>query len=124
MKVLGPFPDMQAVVREVVKDLGSFGVQTDATLQDRLPFITATETGGSDNRFTDTTDMEVSVFTADYSGKALADTIRQRLLATPIVTSVGTVDYSVTSIKPREIPWTDGATVRRWVATYRLSARR
>lgn len=118
------FPDVLAVLHTVLSPFGTYGVQTDATLTDKLPFITAMEIGGRDNRITDFTTVDVSVFAPSYAGKALAESIRQTLLTTPIVTDAGIIDRCETQTKPHEVPWTDGSTVRRWIATYRISARR
>lgn len=122
--MLTNFPDVQDMLREVLSEYGTYGIQTDSHLNDKLPFITTTEVGGSDNRHTDTATVDVSVFTANYSGKSLAESIRQRLISGPIATGVGVIDRAVTYSRPVEIPWTDGSQVRRWVATYRVSARR
>lgn len=124
MPALAAFPDVQAMLQEVLSPYGTFGVQTDAHLADKLPFVSVTEIGGTDNHFTDFTEIDVNVFTPDYSGKALAETIRQRLISGPIVTAAGVIDRVTTSTKPRELPWTDGSTVRRFAATYRVRARR
>lgn len=124
MLVLDAFPDVQAMLHEVLSSYGTFGVQTDAHLLDKLPFIAAREIGGRDDRITDYTEVDIDVFTSGYSGKELAEEIRQYITAGVIVTSVGQIDRATTSTKPHEIPWTDGSTVRRFTATYRLRARR
>jgi hypothetical protein len=124
MPILAAFPDVQAMLVEMLADYGTVAVKTGPDLAEKLPFISVQRLGGRDDRFTDEAPVDVDVFTPDYSGLALAETIRQRLTAGPIRTSLGVIDRITTDSAPREIPWTDGSTVRRFAATYRLRARR
>ena len=124
MPVLGAFPDLHDVLQRLLSDLGTVAVKTGPDLNDRLPFIAVNRVGGPDDGVTDTAVMDIDVFTPDYRGHALAETIRQRLQAGPHRTEAGQIDRVTTDVAPREIPWTDGSTTRRWNATYRMSARR
>lgn len=123
-QVLSSFPDVQAILKDVLADFGTYGIQTDAHLEDKLPFVTSRELGGQDNRITDATTVDIDVFASSYAGKGIAESIRQTLTAAPLVTATGIIDTCTTQTKPHEVPWTDGSTVRRWTATYRITARR
>lgn len=118
------FPDVQRMLIELLAGYGTVAVQTTATLEDNLPFITVQRGGGRDNFFTDTASVTIQVFSSTYSGMAIAETIRQFLTDGPHVSSIGVIDRVTTDSGPIEVPWTDQSTVRRFTATYRLRVRR
>jgi hypothetical protein len=119
------FPDAERAVLAAVADLGITGVETPATLADSLPFIRVQRTGGGDDRITDTADAEVSVFATGLTqAKAVAETIRQRLLAGGIGTSHGVIDSARTTAGPVAVPPTDSANLRQVTTSYQVTMRR
>jgi hypothetical protein len=105
-------------------DMQVVGPRLPADLQDRLPLIRVRAIGGSDDRITDRTRVDVEVYAADYlTARGLAEAARQRLLAYPHMTEAGNVDRVETESRPAEIPHDDQA-VRLVAATYRISLRR
>lgn len=119
------FPDIEAAFHELLSGFGENGVATPPDLENKLPFIRVQAIGGGDDRVTDSVSLAVSVFTADRSGLEIAEQIRQTLTATGgKATSVGVIDRITTDLRPIEVPWTDGATIRQFAARYRVRARR
>lgn len=127
---LGPFPDFARAVLDVLADLGTVGTETRPGLQTSLPYIRATRTGGADDRFTDTADVEVSAFTTDATtARQLADQIRARLLTGPVAgrsfdTGHGRIDQVRTITGPVPVPPTDSDNLRQVTASYQVSGRR
>lgn len=122
---LAPFPDVERVVADLVSDLGGVGRETGTDLQTNLPFIRVRRIGGSDDRFTDVARVDVRVYEAAASdAKALAETIRQRLLAGPANTARGVIDRVFTEVAPIEVPSPDPERYCIWSGTYRVSLRR
>jgi hypothetical protein len=123
--VLAPFPDVERAVGDLVADLGTPGSETNITLQSTLPYIRIRRLGGSDDRITDAARVDVHVYDTDATNaKAIAETIRQRLISGPSTTTHGVIDRVWTEVGPQTIPAADTANIRQVVATYRVSMRR
>ncbi|MEV2277869.1 DUF3168 domain-containing protein [Nocardiopsis sp. NPDC049922] len=125
MADLQPFPDIEDVLCEALADLGETGSETPADLQDHLPFIRPTRIGGSDDRRTDTSRVDIDCFGATRAQAwQVARAVQQRLISGPVhVPGVGLIDRARTELGPRRAPHPD-ETVRRVLATYRVSTRR
>ncbi|WP_304455856.1 DUF3168 domain-containing protein [Nocardiopsis sp. YSL2] len=122
---LPPFPDIEDLLCEALADLAETGSETPHDLQDHLPWIRPTRIGGSDDRRTDVSRVDVDVF-APTRAEAwrIARAVQQRLITGPTrVIGVGLIDRARTELGPRRAPHTD-QTIRRVLATYRVSARR
>lgn len=125
------FPDTARVVVDLLADLvggcDNIGTDTPATtLQATLPYLRVQRIGGDDDGFTDSALVSIDAFAAIRSdAQALAEAVRQRLLSRPIpVTGGVTLDYASTATAPNEVPWSDDQSVRRFTASYRITARR
>lgn len=118
------FPDILECLSHALAEFGTFGIQTPPDLEDHLPFVEAQILGGYDNFMTDEASVHIGVFTADYSGQDITEQIRQKLIPGQIVTAAGVLDRVYTELRPMEVPYTDGSTVRHFVTQYRVSARR
>lgn len=127
---LGPFPYLARALLDLLADLGTVGTETRPGLQTALPYIRATRTGGADDRFTDSADVEVSVFTTDATAAmTLALQIQARLLGGPFAgpsfdTAHGRIDQVRTITAPVPVPPTDSDNLRQVTASYQVSARR
>jgi hypothetical protein len=125
-----PFPDIVAVLRNVLVDLVGddcerIGTATPSTLQTSMPFIRVQRFGGADDGFTDAPLVAIDAFAADRdTAWALAEAIRQRLLTGPHTVAGGTIDNGTTATAPNEVPWSDDQTIWRFTASYRVTARR
>lgn len=119
------FPDIEAALVTLLEDLATTDTATPANLQTAMPFIRVTRFGGADDRFTDSAAVNIDTFAATRADSlALAQTILQRLISGPQVVGTTTLDYTTTATAPNEVPWSDDQTIRRFSASYRLSARR
>jgi hypothetical protein len=124
MTALSAFPDVERVLGDLFSDLGTIGSETDIDLQSSLPFIRVRRIGGTDNRVTDATRVDVDVYATDAtSAKTLTELIRQRLISGPSATAHGVIDRAWTESGPQTAP-TDDQNIRRVIATYRISLRR
>ena len=130
MADLAAWPDVHDVLFHLFDDLVAdaesqvVGPMLPADLQDRLPLLRVRGIGGSDDRITDRTRVDVEAYAADYpTARDLAEAARQRLLAYPHMTEAGHIDRVETESRPAEIPHDDQA-VRLVAATYRISFRR
>lgn len=122
-----PFPDIEVVLVELLLDLasGGAGTATPSNLQDTMPYLRVQRIGGEDNGWTDAPLVAIDAFAADRpTAQALAEAVRQRLLTGPHTVDAGTVDNATTATGPNEVPWSDDQTVRRFAASYRVTARR
>lgn len=120
---LAPFPDIELAVVDLLALLANAGTVTPADLQARLPFHKVHRFGGSDDRITDTARVDVDTFAADHSGRVAAEAVRQVLLAGPHRVGAVVLDRVLTASAPVEVPY-GGTGVRRWTASYQISARR
>jgi hypothetical protein len=125
MADLPPFPDVEDLLSEAFTDLGETGSETPDDLQDHLPFIRITRIGGSDDRRTDTSRVDVDCFGATRAQAwQIARAVQQRLISGPThVPGTGLIDRARTELGPRRAAHPD-QNVRRVLATYRVSARR
>ena len=124
MPALAGFPDVERILGDLLGDLGTVGSETNIDLQSQLPYIRVHRIGGADNRITDASRVDIDVYTADATaGKALAETIRQRLTVGPSATTHGVIDRAWTESGPQTAP-TDDPNLRRVITTYRISFRR
>lgn len=119
------YPDVQRLLVDELEALtgaGHTGIETPVNLADVLPFVRVLRIGGFSDRLNDRATVDVDVFAASYSaGELLAEQVRQHLVGPP--PPVVLLDRVDCEIAPRELPWGDG-TVRRWNATYLVTARR
>lgn len=120
------WPDVELALGDFLADLGTCGAETPLALQDSLPYIRLSRTGGGDDRMvTDTATVSVDVFAANPDdAKQLAETIRQRLLfGLPAKTAHGVLDFARTAVAAIQTPPTDSDNLRLAVASYVISAR-
>jgi hypothetical protein len=126
--VLRRFPDVQKVIADslVAAGLvaaGHAGAQTPTDLQEQLPFIRVIRLGGGSDRLSDVPSVDVDVFAGLYTtAELLAEQVREFLVGPPPPTH--RLDRVECLSGPRELPWDDDGVVRRFGATYQLSARR
>lgn len=126
MLVLGPWPDPDLVLRELLAGLVTQEVVSvlPSNLGEVLPLIRARRVGGTDDRITDRPRVDVEVYAPTAAiAKPLAEQVRQRMLAGAARTNAGVMDRAFTEVGPRELPYPNPA-VRVWAATYRISLRR
>lgn len=120
-----PYPDLEAVVVELLSDLAATGTTTPPDLQTAMPFVRVQRYGGQDDRVTDAALVAVDAFAAVRSDAyALAESVRQRLISGPHQVGSAVVDAATTATGPNEVPWSSDQTVRRFAAAYRVTARR
>ena len=125
---MDPFPDTERALVYLLADLagglGSIGTETPANLGTRAKYVRVRRFGGTDDGITDLSIMDIDAFATDRTTAiATAEAIRDRLYTGPHHVDGVVLDRVVTSTSPREIPWS-GDEVRRWAATYRVTARR
>lgn len=124
------FPDSERIIVNLLADLvggcANIGTATPSTLQTTLPFIRVQRIGGDDDGFSDSALVAIDAFAADRDdARALAEAIRQRFLTPgPKVVVGGSIDGAVTATAPNEIPWSDDQEIRRFTASFRITARR
>ncbi len=120
------FPDVQRLLvfeLEALAGAGHTAIQTPPDLTDVLPFVRVLRIGGPSDRLHDFPTIDVDVFAATYTAaELLAEQIRQWLVGPP--PPVRELDRVDVDVAPRELPWGDGSTVRRFGATYRAVTRR
>lgn len=125
MADLPPFPDVEDLLVRALTGFGQTGSEYPADLENHLPFVRSTRSGGDDDRRTDRplVDVETAAGTrAEAWQKALA--IQQRLISGPIhVPGFGIVDRAGTEIGPRRVLH-ENPEVRCVLTTYRMSLRR
>lgn len=124
--VVRRFPDVQRVLiagLETLVGVGHVGVETPDDLDVRLPFVRVMRIGGPRDRLNDHATVDVDVFAASYTAaETLAETISEWLCGPP--PGARELDRVDCDVAPRELPWSDGETLRRWGATYRAVTRR
>ena len=127
---LTAFPDIEAVLVTFLSEIDGVvgvGTVTPPTLgaDGSMPFIRVQRTGGGDDLFTDSAKVSIDAFGATRGDAySLAETIRQLLLTNPIVLPDCVIDHVLTGTAPVDVPWGDPTNVRRYNASYTLSARR
>lgn len=134
MADLAAFPDVEYMIKDLLADLvtdpDDVGMVIPTDLQTRVtadpprPVIRIRCIGGVDDRISDHPRVDVEVFAATRAAAfPLAETVRQRLISRPRMTSYGLIDRVQTETRPQQIPY-DDPDVRRVTATYRVSLRR
>lgn len=126
------FPNVARTVAALLVDAALIGAtrvggETPVTLDAAgLPFIRVRRVGGGSDRLNDYPTVDVDVFhDTAVNGESLAELVRQ-LLTTPGLPAVplrGLLDRVEVVTGPQELPWAD-TRVRRFGATYRITARR
>ncbi len=120
------FPDVQRLLvigLEQVVGAGRTAVETPPDLELRLPFVRVMRIGGIRDRLNDLATVDVDVFAATYTAaQSLAEEVAEFLMGPP--SGIREFDRVDCEIAPRELPWVDDNTVRRWGATYRPVTRR
>ena len=124
MAALAAWPDVERVLGDLLGDLGTVGSETNIDLQSQLPYIRIRRVGGTDNRITDATRVDIDVYAADATtAKAITGVAQQRLISGPSATTHGVIDRAWTESGPQTAP-TDDQNIRRVITTYRISLRR
>lgn len=123
----GLFPDTVDLFCDLLAGFvssGSIGLSTPDNLQQVLPFIRVGGGGGSDDRITDRSTVDVEVFGASSPGSnLLAEQVRQFLISGPHTVNRVVLDRIECRSRPQRMPWpTTG--IFRTVASYGVSARR
>lgn len=106
---------------------GRVGAETPANLEQVLPFIRVRRVGGASGQVDDRAVIDLDVFAADTTtGEPLAENVRQYLSQAGSLPAVNraVIDRVEVISAPQELPWGDGTRVRRYGATYRITARR
>lgn len=130
-----PFPSVVLAVMDLLE--AAFpGIQTGTELPADLPalvgggtnFVRVSRLGGTTDRTTTTPTLDVDLFARSWAvGDDVSRQIEQVLLAYPHrVQSAGryvVLDTVTEVMGPQEVPWTD-RNIRRFIASYQISARR
>lgn len=138
MTDLATYPDVEDVLLDLLGDLVGDtgddthkGTSTPDDLATRLPFLLIPSPGGSDDTVTDTSRVDVHVLAGSFAqARDISKQIRARLVPGPHVYSSGgqvlaVLDRVTCSARPREVPpWTADGTIRHFLATYTVTARR
>ena len=125
---LATFPDVEDAILVLLEDLATVGTFTPADLKDHLPFVLAYRFAGTDDGITDRAVVGIDTFAATRDvGLALAEQVRQRIVAAPHVVEVNdspvVIDTARTAEAPHEVAYGDSG-VRRWVSSYTVTVRR
>jgi hypothetical protein len=131
---LGPYPDARAAVIDVLADLVAASYAGPATLASiqagSLPAVRVTRTGGSDDGFTDTSDIAVAVFAGDATAAwSVAQACHQRLTSLRLSgnnqgTPDGLIDHVQVTQSPQLVTASDTVAVQAATAAYQISMRR
>lgn len=119
------FPDVETALLELFADLATCGTATPSDFgASSLPFIRVIRIGGGDDRYTDSPRIGIDAFGADrMAAYNLAESVRQMLLAFPLVVSAGVIDRVITNTGPMEVDW-GNINIRRFYAAYTVLLRR
>lgn len=121
MTAMTSWPDVESVLVAGLGSYGTCGTETPPDLQNHLPFVRIKRRGGTNDQFSDYARVDIDVFAETRAvGVPLTEEIRQYLLDG---WALRQFDWVVTESGPQELPW-DDPNVRRWVSTYRITARR
>ena len=126
------YPDVPHAVCDLLAGLANGAdIETPADLQDQVPWIRVTRTGGQSDLITDTASLVIDVFAAGATeANAIAAKILQRLIRGPFRSDVsfqtahGQVDKATVSVGPTLLPPTDSDNLRLVTASYNVSMRR
>jgi hypothetical protein len=101
-------------------DATRVGSETPSDLEQRLPYGLITKTGGDRTVIDDNPFFDVDVFhPLDTGAETLASDICDFLIAKPFP-----LDFVICTEGPRELPWREDRSFRRYGATYSASLRR
>lgn len=127
------YPDIENVLIDLLErlfpalaptDVRHVDTETPADLQGALPFVRVMLVTGADDGLTDRSVVDIDVFANSRdTAYAWSTDIRSSLTGSPHRVGSDVIDRVVTEEKPRQLPWADES-VRRFGATYRISARR
>jgi hypothetical protein len=102
---------------------GRVAVQTPNDLEQVLPFVRVMRIGGGRDWVNDMATVDVDVFAASYTAaEVLATQIDDWLCGPP--PGPAELDRVICEVAPRELPWSDLVSVRRWASTYQVVSRR
>lgn len=122
-----PMPRVERGVRRIIVErvpVPDLSVGTSLPTPMRVPFVRLGRVAGQRLRLNDYPTLDVESFGATYADAAsLAERIDAVMFGFPLRGGDLVIDSVTASVAPVELPW-DDATVRRFLATYRLSVRR
>lgn len=122
------FPNVEDALVVALADFVAAGrvvTETPPDLAAKLPMIRVGRRGGGDDGVTDKPRVDIEIFAATRAvGIPLAEAVRQHLIKAPAFRPGDPFDRIVCDSGPQEVPWGDGKTVRRWIATYTIRSRR
>lgn len=125
MTDLAAFPDVELALVSLLADLARTGTQTPANVEDVLPFLRVACYGGSDDRITDMSRVDVDAFAATKAAASmLAEVVRQRLTGRPHLAGGAVLDRVRTGTKPHYVSYVDNPPPWRYTAAYSITARR
>lgn len=112
-----------AYLETVVDSPAQADTETPADFTGLTPFVRAYRSAGSSDRLHDFADIQLDVFHQLRSvAVPLARRIQALLIGPP--PPISAFDRIECPVSPRELPWGDDDTIRRWGATYRVVSRR
>jgi hypothetical protein len=125
------FPNMPRLIAALLTNAalvaaGRVGTETPASFTNMLPFVRVRRVGGGSDLVNDYCTLDLEVFhDSALNAESLAELIRQYLSTPglPAVAMRGVIDRVEVITGPQELPWADTA-IRRFGATYRVTARR
>lgn len=129
MPDLAVFPNVEQAVVELLSDIfgdGAVGVVTPSNLADYGGYARVVRSGGSDDRISDTSRVDIDVFAANRSDAVnFAEQVRQRLLSWPHTLPITdcVIDRVETNLSPSVVPWSN-TNLALVTATYAVTARR
>lgn len=126
------YPDVAHAVCDLLRSLVTGAdTETPADLQEQLPWIRVTRTGGQSDRVTDVASVVVDVFASGATeALGIARQVLQRLIRGPFLSDVsfrtahGQVDRARVTVGPALLPPTDSDNLRLVTASYNISVRR
>lgn len=123
---LGPFPDVEDALCSLILTLGSVagtGTVTPEDLASHLPFVRVSRIGGAPSLVSESAVVDVDTFGVSRAdARPVAEEVLQLLIAGPSHIDGVTIDRADVLSGPVERVWNDE--IRRWHASYRVSARR
>ena len=119
--------EMPGLIETVISSWPADATQR-ATAPGALPLVRVAGLGGTTDETTKSEPIDVDVLTSTWSASDLISRqIEQVLMAYPHQVRSGGpfayLDFVTTIVGPQEVPWGD-PNVRRFIASYRISARR
>lgn len=116
------FPDPDDT--ELAGITSGLAIPSDLSAKAVAGFIRPTVVNDPDDGVTRIATVNIEVFCTSYvRGMAIAEAIRSLMLGQQKIGGI-VLDRRITTSGPREVPWDDNATIRRFMSTYRVSTRR